>query len=82
MKKRRLAGWGLAAALAAVCATPPGDSNAASDSMFEKGVRIEADGVPITGEVGHLVPSVADWNNDGKKDLIVASSGEARSLYT
>ena len=36
-----------------------------------KGVKLEAAGKPIDAEVGHLVPWVADWNGDGKKDLLV-----------
>jgi hypothetical protein len=39
------------------------------------GVRLEADGKPIDGEVGHLVPVVTDWNGDGKKDLLVGQFG-------
>lgn len=41
------------------------------ESAFRQGVRIEAAGKPIDVEVGHLVPRVCDWNNDGRKDLIV-----------
>jgi hypothetical protein len=40
------------------------------------GVRLEAGGKPIDGEVGHLVPVAADWNGDGKKDLLVGQFGE------
>ncbi|UCF13950.1 MAG: VCBS repeat-containing protein [Phycisphaerales bacterium] len=36
-----------------------------------EGVKLEAAGKPIDVEIGHLVPRVCDWNNDGKKDLIV-----------
>jgi len=36
-----------------------------------KGVKLEAAGKPIDAEVGHLVPWVADWNGDGRKDLLV-----------
>ncbi len=71
MRKRRLAGWGLALALTAACAAQPGDCEAATAPEFQKGVRLEANGQPIDGEVGHLVPCVTDWNNDGKKDLVV-----------
>ena len=38
---------------------------------LSKGVMLEAGGEPIDIEIGHLVPRVCDWNNDGKKDLIV-----------
>ncbi|MHC4777438.1 MAG: hypothetical protein ACYTFG_02545 [Planctomycetota bacterium] len=48
-----------------------------------EGVKVEAGGAPISAEIGHLVPVVADWNGDGKKDLIVGQfkSGKIR-LYT
>ena len=50
---------------------------------LEPGVKIEADGAPIAVEIGHLVPVVADWNGDGKKDLIVGQfSGGKIRLYT
>lgn len=54
----------------------------AEESAFREGVRIEAAGEPIDVEVGHLVPRVCDWNNDGKKDLVVGqfARGEIR-LY-
>jgi hypothetical protein len=39
------------------------------------GVRLEAGGKPVEGEVGHLVPVVDDWNGDGKKDLLVGQFG-------
>jgi hypothetical protein len=61
----------LALALTAACSAQPQNSGAATVPEFQKGVRLEADGKPIDGEVGHLVPCVTDWNNDGKKDLIV-----------
>ena len=38
---------------------------------FQKGVRLNAAGVPIDISVGHMKPAVSDWNGDGKKDLIV-----------
>jgi hypothetical protein len=61
----------LALALTAACSAQPQGCDAASVPEFQKGVRLEADGKPIDGEVGHLVPCVTDWNDDGKKDLIV-----------
>ncbi|MHC5054817.1 MAG: hypothetical protein ACYTKD_08875 [Planctomycetota bacterium] len=41
----------------------------ASAAMRES-VRLEADGEPIDVEIGHFVPTVTDWNGDGRKDLI------------
>ena len=51
--------------------------------QFESGVKLEADGKVIDdGRVGHLVPVVTDWNNDGKKDLLVGQfSGGLITLY-
>ena len=43
----------------------------ADEAKLAKGVKLEAAGEPIDVEVGHLVPHTCDWNNDGKKDLIV-----------
>jgi hypothetical protein len=38
---------------------------------LEEGVRIQENGKPIDVKVGHLVPVVVDWDQDGKKDLLV-----------
>jgi len=47
-----------------------------------QGVKLEAGGKPIDIEIGHLVPRACDWNNDGKKDLIVGQfGGGAIRLY-
>ena len=55
---------------------------AAPAAGFEPGVKIVADGKPIDVTVGHLVPCVVDWNDDGKKDLLVGQfSGEKIRLY-
>ncbi len=54
----------------------------ASAAGFEPGVKIVADGKPIDVTVGHLVPCVVDWNDDGKKDLLVGQfSGGKIRLY-
>lgn len=44
---------------------------AAGLPQLSTGVRLSAQGKPIDAEIGHLVPTVVDWNGDGKKDLIV-----------
>jgi len=82
MKVHKLAGWGLALALTAACASSPPGNSGATDPALQKGVRVEADGKPIDAEIGHLVPCVADWNNDGRKDLLVGQfSGGKIALY-
>ena len=45
-----------------------------------EGVKIQAGGEDINIKVGHLVPCVVDWNNDGRKDLLVGqfSKGKIR----
>jgi len=43
---------------------------------MQPGVKLEAGGEVIDGgkvTIGHFVPTVVDWNGDGKKDLIVGS---------
>ncbi len=45
-------------------------------STFEAGFKIAAGGKPIDVAIGHLVPDVVDWNNDGKKDLVVGQFKE------
>ena len=54
----------------------------ASEFKFAEGKKVMAGDEPINGEVGHLVPCVVDWNNDGKKDLVVGQFGNgAIRLY-
>jgi hypothetical protein len=43
----------------------------AAEPKFQQGVKLNAGDKPVYFEVGHLVPSVTDWNGDGMKDLIV-----------
>lgn len=52
---------GLCAGL--LCSTAVGD--------LREGVRLEANGEIIDVDHGLVVPCVTDWNNDGKKDLIL-----------
>ena len=42
------------------------------------GRRISANGKPIEIKAGHLVPSVADWNGDARKDLILGQFTKGR----
>lgn len=48
---------------------------------LSEGIRIEADGGPIDVKVGHLVPVVADWDGDGKKDLLVGQFMEGKIRF-
>ena len=52
---------------------PPQDVKpaVAVEPKLGEGVKLQAAGKPIDVEIGHLVPRACDWNNDGKKDLIV-----------
>ena len=45
---------------------------------LQPGVRLQADGKDIDVKIGHLVPTVLDWNGDGKKDLIVGQFSGGR----
>ena len=49
---------------------------------MQAGVLLKAGGKIIDVDIGHLVPCVTDWNNDGKKDLVVGQfSGGKIRLY-
>ena len=51
-------------------------------AQFEEGKKLEANGEPIDTEVGHFVPTVVDWDSDGKKDLIIGQFKEGKiQLY-
>lgn len=41
-------------------------------------VRLLAKGVVIDVDVGHAAPFVADWDGDGKRDLLVGQFGEGK----
>lgn len=45
---------------------------------FQPPVVLTSGGVPIDVEVGHSAPFVADWDGDGKKDLLVGQYGQGR----
>lgn len=51
-------------------------------AQLQEGVLLQADGKEINIGVGHLVPVVTDWNDDGKKDLLIGQfSGGKIGLY-
>lgn len=66
MLKRTMIGAVAVGALAMTCA--------AARVELAPGVRLEAGGQAIDdNRLGHFVPTVVDWNGDGRKDLIVGS---------
>jgi hypothetical protein len=70
----------MAAAIASLVAYAATSASPADDGLPQMlpGVRLMADGEVIDDhKLGHFVPTVVDWNGDGKKDLIVgAFAGE------
>jgi hypothetical protein len=53
-------------------------ADTAAQRSFHPGVKLMAGEEPIDIKVGHLVPAVADWNNDGKKDLITGQFADGK----
>ena len=51
--------------------------------VFDTGQKLYAGGQPISlmSSGGHARPDIADWNNDGKKDLIVADGNGWVTLF-
>jgi len=73
MRMRILAGTGIAV-LGLLCTV--------ASAALQDGVKLQADGKDIFVPVGHLVPTVVDFNGDGNKDLIVGQfSGGKIRLY-
>lgn len=49
---------------------------------YSTGYRIlQFNGAPMNTEYGHNSPCVVDWNEDGKKDLIVGEFKSAKMKY-
>lgn len=48
---------------------------------YDRSSIIEANGEPITMDVGCASPCVTDWNLDGKKDLIVGQFKNGKIRY-
>ena len=46
--------------------------------QFETPVLLTSGGAPIDVDIGHSAPFVADWDGDGKKDLLVGQYGQGR----
>lgn len=68
----------LAAALAAVAlpAAALAAENGKPSAQLAPPVQVQADGKPLDiGEIGHAAPFFADFDNDGKRDLLVGQFG-------
>ena len=48
---------------------------------YGDGIILEAKGVPIEMQVGCASPCVVDWNEDGKKDLIIGQFSGGKIRY-
>ena len=51
---------------------------AAPSSELGAPFRVEANGKPIDVEIGHAAPLVADFDGDGKSDLLVGQFGDGK----
>ncbi len=73
--KKSLGLWSVASGLIASTAF-------AGTPVLQAGSSIYAGSAPLAVELGYSMPFVVDWNNDGKKDLLVGqkSGGKVR-LY-
>jgi hypothetical protein len=68
--------WCLALATAFALGPPSsGGSKEISPDLVPAG-RILADGNPIDTKIGHAAPCVADFDGDGKVDLLVGQFGD------
>jgi hypothetical protein len=69
-------------ALVALCAwasaDPGAEAPAAKEWALAKPVRLEAAGKLIDVAIGHAAPFVADWDGDGRQDLLVGQFGEGK----
>ena len=55
---------------------PTDGSQSYNPHLFMNGVRIQAGSEDLKAGDNYSAPCVADWNGDGKKDLIVGSDWE------
>jgi hypothetical protein len=73
--------WCVAAAAVALPAATWGAANnaEAGRSQLAAPVQVQADGKPIDiDEIGHAAPFFADFDGDGKRDLLVGQFGEGK----
>ena len=67
--------WCLSVAAAFALAPPATKSTETSPELIPAG-RIVANGNPIDTKIGHAAPCVADFDGDGKADLLVGQFGD------
>ena len=67
----------LASAVFLACSTPLARAQTQLPALAEP-VKLMAGGKPIAVNVGHASPFVCDFNQDGKKDLLVGQFGGGR----
>src|SRR5688572_27585384 len=77
LEEVRVMGWTLSTlAGLAVLGGPPAEGTRARE--LGPPTRIEAAGKPIDVEVGHAAPFLADFDGDGRKDLLVGQFGAGK----
>ena len=68
--------WCAAAAALALPAVALAAENQAPGAQLAAPVQVQADGKPIDiDEIGHAAPFFADFDGDGKRDLLVGQFG-------
>ncbi len=68
----------LPSSILAVCAFTLATASLHADGPFEKPFRVEMAGEAINVEIGHAAPLAADFDEDGKFDLLVGQFGGGR----
>ncbi len=69
-------GWTMAACVTVLGPAPAGAAGTAT-SLAEP-VQVLAAGKPISVEIGHAAPFVADLDGDGKAELLVGQFGDGK----
>ena len=75
----RMSAVSLAAGVAVTIGVIPArEAMAPAQSGLTAPVQIAANGKPISVDVGHAAPCWADYDGDGKKELLVGQFGEGK----